>query len=550
MKLALRIVYCCCFILCQQNLLEAKTHHADYVVVGVGTAGAVVAKLLSDNHENSVVALHIGENLTEDPLIKYSDNAIVTVLSALLGQLDPNLNPLYETGFSVPQPRIHGREIFWAVATPEGGASSINAGAYVRGTNELYAHWEAIAGHKWSVNRILKIFKGLETYDGKTTDPGARGCCGPVDVRQDPRPSQVSKKFTKAMMKGAHLPFVLDYNDPHTPIGISSQLQYTQSIPDGIYRVSSATAYLNESVMTPEGYGVHGRKLRVLFNSPALRTIWDGNKAIGVEYSNDGEVKQVMANKGVIVCAGLLSSPFLLHSGIGPAPLLNSLHIPVVYENSNVGQGLADQPHIVLLFTSNPADTELHTAGIFSQIGHFPDPEGDPNVRIYRMSTVNPVPGITSLIFDLLQPKSRGSVTINSPDPLAKPLINYGAFSSKSDLATYIRGFRTYVKSINEAFLTIDPTYRLIYPDPVIIDDTVLLTEFIKNEIGSNQHWQSHCRMAPLELGGVVDSRGSVYGVQNLFVADNSIVPLCMDGSPMQSGYLIGNNVALMLLEE
>src|SRR5262249_16002949 len=152
---------------------------------------------------------------------------------------------------------------------------------------------------------------------------------GPIEVRQNPAPSQISLKFTTAIM-ALGFPFVLDYNDPNTPIGASAQFQLTQSGSNGKYRVSSATAFLNNDVMTKKGFGVDGRRLRVLFDSTALRTLWDGNKAIGVEYLRNGEVQQAFARKGVVVCAGLYSTPFLLHSGVGPQALLQSLNIPVI----------------------------------------------------------------------------------------------------------------------------------------------------------------------------------------------------------------------------
>ena len=117
----------------------------------------------------------------------------------------------------------------------------------------------------------MEIYKGLETYSGMTTDPEAHGYHGPISVRQPQHPTTVSETFTQAIIQATGLPFVLDYNDPNTPTGASTQLQYTQSAPNGTLRVSSATAFLNESVMTPEGVGVDGRKLRVLFNSTALR---------------------------------------------------------------------------------------------------------------------------------------------------------------------------------------------------------------------------------------------------------------------------------------
>lgn len=552
MKFKSLLLLTCLFCCISNQEIQAKialkgsfrSLNADYVIVGVGTAGAVLAKELSDDHKTSVVALHIGENLTEDPLIKFAENAGFTVLDALFGF------PYYQNGETIPQINADNRELLWAMALPEGGASSINAGAYCRGTNQVYSQWEAIAGPKWSVNRILDLYKRLETYHGQTDNPAARGYNGPLSIRQVAQPSQVSQTFTQAVINATGFPFVLDYNDPNTPIGASSQLQYTQS-PDGILRVSSATAFLNEDVMTPDGYGVHGRKLRVLFESPGLRTIWKGNKAIGVEYSSNGKTKKVYAKKGVIVCAGVRSSTFLMHSGVGPKALLKSLDIPVVFDNPNVGQGLADQPGCRTIFTSDPADTPIinSDSGLFTQISWLPVPGGDATVRELRLATANPVPGITLALFDLCQSLSRGSITINSKNPLDPFVMNLGTFNNSADLETFQKGFQVYYSAINTAIQQLNPSYQLIYPDPAILNDLNALTDFIKNSVSCNEHFQSHCRMAPQDQGGVVDSSGFVYGVENLIVGDDSIVPLCMDGSPMASAYLIAANIAQQLIE-
>jgi choline dehydrogenase-like flavoprotein len=522
-----------------------QANSADYVIVGVGTAGGLLAKMLSDDKESSVIALHIGPNLTQDPEIKFSRFAPTTAFSALFGP------PFFEAGVTVPQPFVDNQQLPWAIALPFGGASSINAGAYVRGTNQLYAQWESIAGPLWSVKRITKIFKKLENYHGKTENPSVHGYHGPISVRQVSRPTKVTKTFTKAIIEGTGFPFVLDINDPKTPIGVVPNVQYTQKGCNGILRVSSATAFLNKKVMTPSGHGVNGRKLRVFFESTALRVIWEGNKAIGVEYLQNGETKTVLANKRVIVCAGLFSSPFLMHSGVGSASLLNSLNIPVIFDNPNVGQDLTDQTLLPIAFISNPADFPSHNINSpFDQITSLPDPDGKQNRRAIRFSTVTAVPGITLGFVDLLRPKSRGSITINSSDPLVPPVIDFGELSNPNDLTLYQKALQVYIKSINEALTASDPLYGLVIPDPAILDDILLVTDYIQQSANSAQSFQSHCRMAPQNQGGVVDSTGHVYGVENLIVADDSIVPTGMDGATMASAYLIAANIASILLSQ
>ena len=334
-------------------------------------------------------------------------------------------------------------------------------------------------------------------------------------------------------------------------LGCQPWEQNTQKGFNGYLRVSSATAFLNRKVMTPKGVGVN-RQLRVLFDSMALRTIWNGNEAIGVEYQRNGKNRAVYANKGVIVCGGIYSSSFLLHSGVGSQSLLQSLNIPVVFDNPNVGQGLADQPHIITAFSFNPDDAPKFTQNTpFAQFAWLPAPGGDPTSRQVRISTLTPLvaePNLTAALVDLVQPRSRGSVTINSADPIAQPVLDIGELSNPDDLALYIAAFQVYIKGIDQALQAIDPQYGLVFPDRAILSDTALLTDFIKENIESNMHFQSHCKMAPLDQGGVVDASGQVYGVKKLYVADNAVCPGPMDGSPMATGYLIGANIAEIIL--
>jgi choline dehydrogenase-like flavoprotein len=554
----------------QHHLWADPNNTADYVIVGIGTAGGLLAERLSKDNKTSVIGIHSGSNFTDSFIIKYGRNTIFSVLSAVLAspsldinslnlspevkqkytdifQLSSNsANLLYELGESIPQVDAGDQESPWVIPLPLAGGTSVNAGAWCRGTNQVYSQWEAIAGPNWSPNVILQTYKQLEHYYGNTNNPAARGYGGPLTVILDAPPSQLSKVFSQAVISATGVPPVLDYNDPNTPIGVS-QLQLTRSGDKGYYRVSSATSFLNKQIMNKSGQGVNGRKLQINFNSNALKVIWNGNTAAGVEYMQDGVVKQAFANKGVIVCAGLRSSPFLLSSGVGPSALLNSLEIPVIYDNPNVGQALADQQRVLTLFSSNPKDSGSGSNSVFSQISWLPAPEGDPTVRQVRFTTVDVVPGITAAIVDLCQPLSRGSVSINSANPLAPPVVDFGFLTNSNDLSLFISAFQNYVIGINNELQVIDPLYQLIYPDPAIIGDTSLLTSFIQNSIASNMHFQSHCRMAPLNQGGVVDSFGRVYGVNNLIVADNSIVPQCMDGSPMASGYLIASNIARLL---
>lgn len=589
MKNLTRLICAFCFFSSLSLIAKEKV---DYIVVGVGTAGATISKLLTDDLSTSVLAINIGQNLTQNPDVKYSQNGVFAVVSTMIG-----VSNFSQAGLTPPQPNADNRELPWSIAIPEGGASSINAGAWARGTDQPYAQWEAIAGPEWSVARISSIYKNLENYQGSTTNPGLRGTQGPVNIRQVPNPTKFQQIFSLAEVTATGFPLVVDYNDPATPIGISPEMQVTQRGSNGKFRVSSATAFLNKNVVTPSGQGVGGRKLQIKNQSTALRTIWKGNKAVGVEYYSDGKIKKAYAKKGVIVCAGLYSSAFLMHSGIGPKSDLKALGISLKYDNPNVGV-LADQTIAATIFLTDPEDTpiegnpcgtlpsgididlsnplkllgipnfsdlsykeqlqsfllcsgsEFPGNSIFSQISWFPDPTGDPTIRKVRIATVNPIPGIAFALVDLVQPLSRGRITLKSFNPFEPPVVNPGTLSNSDDLDLYVQAMQIYVKNINIALKAMNKKYHLIFPPEEILDDVNEVSAFIKEVVVPCQCWQSHCRMAPLDQGGVVDSSGKVYGVEHLYVADNSINPAPMDGTTMATGYLVAANIARLLLQQ
>lgn len=559
-------------LLFMQRIVAIEIDTADYVVVGVGTAGSLMAGKLSEDKKTSVIAIHSGKNYTESFIIKYSQNIPFSVGEAFLG-FPPNFDPsaynlpwstqkalehfielsdqsvqkLYETGETTPQVDADGRVLSWVIAKPLGGASSINAGAWVRLSPYLLGQWESIAGPNWSVPRLLEIYKELETYHGQTNNKLERGYDGLIDITQDPPPSPLGKKFAEAIVAATGIPFLEDYNNPDTPIGASNQMQSAHKGQNGYYRVSGVNAFLNDAIMDSNGTGTHGRKLHIHLNSTALRVIWEGNTAVGVEYLEGGKNKIAYARKGVVVSAGLETSPFLLHSGIGPAPLLQSLGIPVIFDNPNVGQGLIDQTPVTILFATNPKDSNAGSTTIFSGVSNLPSPTENPTIRQIRFAPIDVIPGITPVIVDELTPQSRGSITISSNDPLVQPLINFGLLSNSADLDLLVTVFQTYVKNLAIELQKIDPQYQLLLPPPQILDDPNLVRAYIQAIAGTDFHYQGHCRMAPPDQGGVVDSEGRVYGVQNLILADNSIVPSPIDGSPMTSAYLIALNIAKLM---
>lgn len=567
----------CIFSVSDTSPYNITLQNPDYVIIGAGTAGSVLARKLSDDNQTSVVAIHNGSNENQNSLITLAENAVITVLNGVAGA------PLYATGTTTAQPDADNRNLNWIYALPFGGASAVNAAGYARGTTQVYAQWEALNGPNWSTTRILNTFKELETYTGLSITPDARGDNGLLPVTQAPTITQMAlNAFIPAMQSALPgIPFVVDYNDPSVSNCIDARVQYTQTGSNMALRASSPMSFLNNTVIDSNGNGVNGRHLSVVFNAVADKVIWQGNKAVGVTYYQNGVAKNMYATKGVIVTAGIKSSAILMRSGIGPASLLQSLNIPVIYNNPNVGQNLKDQYRLLFIYQTNPADsptlplitipsfivTALAQTNVGQQllfyIGNMVAAQNsmffisswlpavgntasDP--RLFRYTAINPIPGYAVVLFDLIQPESSGSIAINSANPFVEPTMDMGIFTNPDDIDNYLNAVKTYIKDITQQLAFIDPQYQLVYPDPTVLNNDTLLRAFIKSDVGTDMHFQGHCKMAPLNQGGVVDSTGHVYGVQNLIVADDSIAPVGMDGAPMASAYMIAYNIANIML--
>lgn len=514
----------------------------DYIVVGLGTSGCAIAKFLSDDMETSVLAIHNGQDLDTDKQIALAANIIPTVSSALSG------SNYFTTGNTIGQKNINNRQMLWVVANPVGGASSINGSIYCRPSNYTLDKWEKISGSFWSKEKILDIACRLENYKGETSNEELRGFNGPLNIRQAQEVTPFGNKLTKAISDALNIPIVLDYNDPNCPISATNFVQYCQKGPNGNFRVCSSMAFLNSEVMTPDGIGVGSRKLKVLFDTLGVRALFSDNNATAIEYLEDGIIKTAYAKKGIIISGGLFSSPFLLRSGIGSKKLLHSLNIPVVFDNSNVGKNLSDHYYLPFVFKTNAADTpisHLNPNNFINQIAFLPDDQGN---RQSIVVSINIDIGVVMIALSLSPTYSRGEITINSKDPLEMPVIDINIFSDKRDLDNLTKIIGVQIKKIVEQLKSIDSNCQLIDPKPDLLDNVDAITELIKERVLCYQEFQGHCKMAPLDQGGVVDGNCQVFGVNNLYVVDNSIIPSSTDCGSMSPAYYIAINFCERLL--
>ncbi|WP_201004187.1 GMC family oxidoreductase [Paenibacillus glycanilyticus] len=512
----------------------------DYIVVGTGPAGAVIAKTLSDDKRTSVLVLEAGGNNDKDKPISDS-----TMASELEEQFFPQY---FWQGEGVPQAGLDDRTFEWTTGRLMGGGSSINGEQYVRPTSKVFKEWERLLGPLWSPNRAVQRFKRLERYNGKTNNTLAHGYHGRIDIRQAPvNPTSMAKKIVAAIERATGFSEILDYNDPRTPIGPFTRWQLYQN-PDA-RRESSSTAFLSSDILALNGRGVNGRKLTLLSDSTALRVIFSNKRASGVEFLRSGKRIIARARKKVIIAAGINSAQLLMLSGIGSSKTLKDAGIRCVFHNPNVGKSLRNHTLNFAVFQSNPHDrplpstdpNALYTGGAFLPAPLEIDGKRRRAVQILGIGSEDDTLTL-GLIY--LHPKSRGSIRIQNKDPLKIVLADEGFLDNPSDMEAIKNIYKIYVKDIAAELNSIDPTYRLISPTLETIDDDSELEQFIRENFDHNHHQQSSLRMAPLSKGGVVDRRGHVHGVKNLIVADASIIPFTVDGNTSAAAYLIGYTIA------
>lgn len=514
----------------------------DYIVVGTGPSGSVLATTLSDDRRTSVLVLEAGDNNDRDLPIRDSSFA-------------PELEEIYFPqyfwqGLGVPQEALDERTFEWTTGRLAGGGSSINGEQYVRPTAAVFKEWEKLLGPMWSPRRATQTFKRLEKYNGESSNDCSRGFHGKINIRQAPaNPTTMAEKLVFAIERATGIQEILDYNDPSTPIGPFTRWQLFQK-PDG-NRESASTAFLGPDIVTPGGRGTNGRKLKIVFNATALRVLFTGKRAAGVLFLREGQCRKAYARKGIILSAGINSAQLLMLSGIGPARMLRDAGIPVVFSNPNVGKNLANHTLNFAVFSTNPADRALpsndpdalYTGGAF-----LPDPSPGANaqrrgVQLVGIGTDNQL----TIAIIYLRPASRGTIQIQNADPLKIVLADEAFLTNPSDLEAVKNIYKIYIRNIAAELNRIDPAYRLVSPSPDIIDDDDRLEAFIRETFAHNHHQQSSLRMAPLGQGGVVDSQGRVHGVRNLIVADDSIVPFTVDGNTSAPAFLIGWTIAKQL---
>ena len=529
----------------------------DYIVVGAGSAGAVIASRLTESGAYRVLLLEAGT--------KGSDHFWARVPVGTSKMIDdPAVNWCYQ---SEPDEGSGGRRIDVPRGKMMGGSSSINGMVYMRGQAQDYDHWAQLGNRGWSYQDVLPIFQRMERYEGGSDK--FRGRSGLLRVTDTPRNKvPLLEKIIAAAAK-IGLPFNPDLNgETQEGVGMS------QVTIAGGKRQSTAVCYLDP---------VRDRSNLVIEQGAMAETlILEGKRCVGVRYSASGVRREARAACEVIVCGGSINSPKLLElSGIGQPELLRSLGITPVHELRGVGENLRDHysPRIKfailernLTFNDNARGWRLvREAAKYALFGtgflastavpiriYFRTREGletpDATISILpflyemvgRQRRVSKLQGIT-MNANVLRSESTGSIHIKSADPAEPPAIRFNFLSTEHDRT----GILAVIRKGRELMATSplrEVTGEEIAPGARLQSDEELL-DWVRNNAETTYHPVGTCRMGSDPLA-VVDRELRVHGIEGLRVADASIMPTLTSGNTNAPAIMIGEKCAEMVLAQ
>jgi choline dehydrogenase len=530
-----------------------ETSEFDYIIVGAGSAGCVLANRLSADGRHKVLLLEAGPE----------DKNIWIHVPLGYGKLfkEKTVNWMYQTE---PEPGLHGRQVFQPRGKVLGGSSSINGLLYVRGQHEDYDRWRQLGNTGWGYDDVLPYFKKAENQCRGADQ--YHGAGGPLPVSDWRHADPLSESFVKAAVE-AGLPYNPDFN------GASQEgAGFFQTTTRRGRRASTAAAYLRPAL--------HRHNLKVETSALGHRVLFDGRRAVGVEYRQDGFLCKAHARKEVLLASGAYNSPQLLQlSGVGPGELLKQHGIDVVLDAPGVGNDLQDHMQVRIVMrcaqkiTLN--DVVNHplrrvwagvqyaalrkgaltiaagtSAAFFKTSPRLATP--DIQIHFIPFSTdkmgekLHGFPGFTASVCQL-RPESRGSLRIKSADPSAPPAIRINYLATETDRRAFIDGLKILRKIL--AAPALKPfSAGEVYPGSNVTSDEDLL-EFCRQTGSTVYHPTSTCRMGNDPLA-VVDQRLRVRGIEGLRVVDASIMPDLMSGNTNAPTIMIAEKASDMILQD
>ena len=524
----------------------------DYIIVGGGSSGSVLANRLSENPQISVCLLEAGPK-DWSPWIHLPIGYAKTMW-------DPRFNWKFETE---PEPAMNDRPIYWPRGKTLGGSSSINGLIFIRGQKEDYDGWRDLGNPGWGWDDVLPYFKKAEGND-RLGEP-LHSKTGPLKASSIPKKHPLVEAFIKAA-NALGVPKTEDFNNL-TQEGVG---YYQLSTHKGL-RCSAAVAYLKPAK--------ERSNLTILTNSQVSKVIFENRKAVGVEFIQQGSKKTIRSTKEVILSAGAIQSPQILQlSGVGPAKLLQEFNIPVVHDLPGVGENLQDHLQFRLIYELNqPISTNIQLSSWFGQLkmglewllfrggplsiginqgGLFTrvmKNSKTPDIQ-FHMATlsadmaggkVHPFSGFTMSVCQL-RPESRGYVRIQSADPLSPPKMVANYLATQLDRDTSVAAVN-FARKIAQTEPMRSLVTREVKPNNPQSDEEIL--EFCRNTGATIFHPTGTCQMGPdSNPMAVLDSSLRVRGVEGLRVVDCSAMPTVPSGNTNWPAVMLGERAADLIL--
>jgi choline dehydrogenase len=534
-------------------LTQPETPTFDYIIVGAGSAGCVLANRLSESGKHSVLLLEAGPR----------DRNIWIHVPLGYGKLfkAKSVNWMYQTE---PEPGLNGRSVFQPRGKVLGGSSSINGLLYVRGQHEDYDRWRQHGNQGWGFDDVLPYFKAAE--DQQRGADEFHGAGGPLPVSDSRHPDPLSQAFVDAAVE-AGLPRNPDFNG-----AAQEGAGWFQTTTRHGRRASTARSYLRPARKRSN--------LRVETAALAQRIVFEGRRAVAVEYKQGGALKIARGKKEILISGGAYNSPQLLQlSGVGPADLLKPHGIEVVLDVPGVGRDLQDHLQVRIVtrctqritlndiagsrfrklmtglqyaaFRTGPLTIAAGTSGAFLKT----NPRlATPDVQIHFLpfstdkmgEALHSYSGFSASVCQL-RPESRGSLQIKSADPAMAPEIRINYLATETDRTANVEGLKI-LRRILAAPALKPFVVEETEPGPKVSSDEELLN-FCRQRGSTVYHPTSTCRMGNDPLA-VVDQKLRLRGIEALRVVDGSVMPDLVSGNTNAAIIMIAEKASRMILED